>query len=96
MFFVLTLVVVWTLKVSQSLKAESPLKRAKHGRRRVSYFRRGLTAIRSCIHNVVYCLGELMYYVHLLTTGICMEVLDNEVPKHKAQLIQARLAWELA
>ncbi len=95
MFLTLTLVVVWTLKVSQSVKSESPLRRATHGRRRISFFRRGLTAIRSCIHNIVYRLEELIYYVHLLTTGICMEVLMNEIPRHKARLIQARLAWKL-
>ena len=95
MFFILTLVVVWPLKVSHSLKSKVPLKPAAHGRKRVSYFRRGLTAIRSCVHNLVYCLDTFLQYVHLMISDLCTETLLNEIPKHKARTIQERMAWGL-
>lgn len=95
MFFALTLVVVWTLKVSHSLKSEFPLKHAAHGRKRVSYFRRGLTAIRSCIHNLVYCLDTFLQYVHLMISNLCTENLLNEIPKRKSRIIQGRMVWRL-
>jgi hypothetical protein len=91
LFFVLTLAVVWTLKVSQSLRKEIPLKKATHGRKRVSFFRRGLSAIRHSINNLAFSLEKLISYCHLIISDISLEPSLKGVEKSKPLRILSKI-----
>lgn len=91
MFFVLSLSVVWTLKVSKSVSSKHPLKNATHGRKRTSFFMRGLKTIRNCIYNITLYLEKFIHYAHLIISGIALEILLKRVPKIKIRRILLRM-----
>ena len=93
LFFILTLAVVWTVKVSSSLEKESPPKVAKHGRKRVSFFRRGLTAIRSSIQNLGFCMDKLIGYCRLLISRAALEIFLRRRKKNKKKKILLRIIY---
>ena len=83
LFFILTLAVAWTLVVSQSLRKTAPLRVASHGRMRISFFRRGLTAIRRGLVNIVLSPREWMDLCVLLIPKTVLELLQRGGKKHK-------------
>jgi len=91
LLFIIILSVVWSLRVSQSLKSERPLKTATHGRRRISFFRRGLSAIRQSIHNLAFDIGKFINYTHLLIFHIPLEWLVSGIKKRTLREIISRI-----
>lgn len=87
LFFILTLAVTWTLVVSQSLRRADPLKVACHGRKRTSFFKRGLTAIRRGIANIPFLSQEWMSLCVLLIPITVLEALLRGVNKCKRRKI---------
>ena len=94
MFFVLLVAVVWTLKVSRSMSKQFPLKKGTHDRKRISFFRRGLRAIRNCIYNITLHLEKFIHFAHLIISGIDLKVLLRRGKKIKIRRIILRMARE--
>jgi len=94
MFLILTISVVWAMKTSQHIKHKQALKKSSHGRRKLSFFRRGLKAIRNSIFNLTRCIENFMRYVHLLISDVPLEVLLRGVQRRKVRKITSRMMYE--
>lgn len=91
LFFILTLSVTWALAVSHSLRKRDPLQTTSHGRRRTSFFRRGMSAIRHSIANLTFFPGEWLSLCFLLIPKRVLEVVVKGHRKDKKQKILSRL-----
>ena len=66
LFFVLVIVFVWSMRTGVNTRKLSPTRRASHGRKRNSIFRRGLDALKRCIIHSDSYFERLMKFIGLI------------------------------
>jgi len=66
LLFVLTIVLVWSMRAGVNRRKECPIAIATHGRKRMSVFRRGLEGLKRCIVNLVSNIHTLIDFINLL------------------------------
>ena len=65
-FFILVIVTVWTMRVGINMRKKLPIKRASHGRKRKSFFRRGLDVFHRQILHLGTYLEDLTRFLNLI------------------------------
>lgn len=65
-FFILVIVTAWTMRAGINMRKQLPIKVASHGRKRKSFFRRGLDAIYRQIIRLSSYLEEFMCFIKLI------------------------------
>lgn len=66
LLFVLTIVLVWSMRTGVNRRKECPITLATHGRKRMSVFRRGLEGLRRCIVNLTSEIERFISFINLL------------------------------
>lgn len=66
LFFVLTIVTAWSIRTGVTMRNKGVVKRAKHGRKRTSYFQIGLRELRKALLFLNIYLDNLFRYIRLL------------------------------